>query len=86
MDKLEDYTSYKVNKDVMEAAKQNPIEKLTFAAPPVKPVTEDYTHEELDVLALWCTLVKVLFAVGVLDILPELIALISKCRMFSFNR
>lgn len=85
MDSIEDFKSYKIGKDVIEAAKQKQTEKLTFNAPPVKPVTEDYNPEELDILALWCTLVKVLFAVGVLDILPDLIALISKFKKSSRN-
>jgi hypothetical protein len=78
MDNIEDFKSYKINKDVIEAAKLKQTEKLTFTVPPVKAVDEDYNPEELDVLALWCTLVKVMFAVGALDILPEIIALISK--------
>ncbi len=82
MDSIEDFKSYKVGKDVIDAAKQKQVEKLTFNVPPVKPLNEDYNPEELDILALWCTLVKVLFAVGVLDILPEIIALISKSKKF----
>lgn len=78
MDNIEDFKSYKINKDVIEAAKLKQTEKLTFTVPPVKAVDEDYNPEELDILALWCTLVKVMFAVGALDILPEIIALISK--------
>eukprot|EP00029_Vermamoeba_vermiformis_P011686 TRINITY_DN649_c0_g1_i3.p1 TRINITY_DN649_c0_g1~~TRINITY_DN649_c0_g1_i3.p1 ORF type:complete len:900 (+),score=214.98 TRINITY_DN649_c0_g1_i3:369-2702(+) len=80
MDSIEDFKSYKIGQDVIEAAKQKQTEKLTFNVPPVKPMTEDYNPEELDILALWCTLVKVLFAVGVLDILPDLIALINPVR------
>ena len=78
MDSLEDFKSYKLNQDTIETAKKKQVDKLTFNVTPVKPVTEDYNPEELDVLALWCTLVKILFAVGVLDFLPEIIALISK--------
>jgi hypothetical protein len=81
MDNIEDFKSYKINKDVIEAAKLKQTEKLTFTVPPVKAVDEDYNPEELDILALWCTLVKVMFAVGALDILPEIIALISKSKL-----
>jgi hypothetical protein len=50
--------------------------------PPSKPSNEDYNSDELDLLALFCTLVKILYVVGCLEFISSLIALISTHPLF----
>jgi hypothetical protein len=45
--------------------------------PPSKSLKENYNSDELDLLALFFTLVKILYVVGCLEIIPLLIDLIS---------
>jgi tetratricopeptide (TPR) repeat protein len=47
---------------------------------PSKPQNEAYNSDELDLLALFCTLVKILYVVGCLEIIPPLIKLINPVR------
>lgn len=54
---------------------------------PSKPSSEEYNSDELDLLALFCTLVKILYVVGCLEFISPLIALISThtlCVCFCF--
>ena len=58
---------------VVNSAQKIPITKV----PPEQPADKDYTSEQLDLLALFCTLVKIVYITGVLELIEPLSRLIS---------